>query len=90
MDLEATKLEVIEMLLNTREEAVLKKVKQLLEEDEKKSGFVLTDEHIKILDERRRKHHAGESKSYTLEDVKENMKKAVQDAQANYKKRGSD
>lgn len=90
MDLEATKLEVIELLLNTKEETILKKVKQLLEEDEKKDGFTLTEEHYRVLDERRKRHFAGESKSYTLKEVKENMKKTVQDAQAKYKKRSSD
>lgn len=32
--------------------------------------FGLTEEHKKILDERRAKHLSGESKSYTLEEVK--------------------
>lgn len=32
--------------------------------------YGLTDEHKKILDERRAQHLSGESKSYTLEEVK--------------------
>ena len=37
--------------------------------------FVLTEEHIKILDERRKKHLSGESKSYSWDDVKDSLGK---------------
>ena len=37
--------------------------------------FVLTEEHIKILDERRKKHLSGESKSYSWDEVKKALGK---------------
>lgn len=39
-------------------------------EEDNEGLFGLTDDHKKILDERRVKHLSGESKSYTLEEVK--------------------
>ena len=39
-------------------------------EEDNEGLFGLTDDHKKILDERRAKHLSGESKSYTLEEVK--------------------
>lgn len=90
MDLKTTKLEVIEMLLKTKEEAILKKVKFFLEEGGKNDDFSLTDEHYGALDERRKRHLAGKNKSYTLEELKENMEKTVRDVQTDYKRRGAD
>lgn len=56
-------------------EADDKKVKglYLFIEDEmnKSQSFVLTDEHVKILDEERKKHVGKKSKSYSWEDAKE-------------------
>ncbi len=37
--------------------------------------FVLTEEHIQILDERRKKHVSGESKSYSWDEVKNSLGK---------------
>lgn len=35
--------------------------------------FLLTEEHIKILDERRNKHLSGESKSYSWDEIKNSL-----------------
>jgi hypothetical protein len=40
-----------------------------------KDDFVLTEEHIQILDERRKKHLSGESKSYSWDEVKNSLGK---------------
>lgn len=35
--------------------------------------FLLTEEHIRILDERRKKHLSGESKSYSWDEVNNSL-----------------
>jgi len=40
-----------------------------------KDEFVLSEEHLKILDERREKHLSGESESYSWDDVKSSLGK---------------
>jgi len=75
MDLQLTKLELIEMLLNTKREAVLKKVKTILEAEQ--DDFSLTEEQYKIIDKRRENYLNGEGKSLTWEQVKQNALKAI-------------
>lgn len=72
MDLQLTKMELIEMLLNTKKMAVLKKVKAILEAEQ--DGLTETD--YKIIDERRERHLNGESKSFSWEEAKENILKS--------------
>jgi hypothetical protein len=69
MDLQLTKMELIEMLLSTRKESVLKKIKAILEEEQCK----LTEEDYKILDSRRENHLQEKSKSYTWAEVRKNI-----------------
>lgn len=38
------------------------------------SPSIIPDEHYKIVEERRRKFHAGETTSYTWEEVKQQLK----------------
>jgi vacuolar-type H+-ATPase subunit D/Vma8 len=71
MNLQLTKMELIEMLLNTRKIAVLKKVKAVLEEDQDQ----LTAEDYKIIDDRRKRHLSGESKSFSWEEAKQSILK---------------
>ncbi len=59
------------MLLNTRKIAVLKKVKAVLEEDQDQ----LTAEDYKIIDDRRKRHLSGESKSFSWEEAKQSILK---------------
>jgi len=40
-----------------------------------KDEFVLTEEHLKILDERRKNHISGKSKSYSWDEVKNSLGK---------------
>lgn len=71
MNLQLTKMELIEMLLNTRKASVLQKVKEVLEEDQDQ----LTAEDYKIIDSRRERHLSGESKSFSWEDAKQSILK---------------
>lgn len=71
MNIQLTKMELIEMLLNTRKTSVLKKVKAVLEEDLDQ----LTAEDYKIIDARRNRHLSGESKSFSWEDAKQSILK---------------
>ena len=75
MDLQLTKLELIEMLLNTKRETVLEKVKLLLESEQ--DDFSLTEEQYKVIDKRREAYLKGEGKSMTWEEVKQNALKAI-------------
>jgi hypothetical protein len=76
MDVQATKLELIEMLLRTEEESVLKKIKELLETFSINDSE-LTEADYKILDQRREKHLSGHSSSFSWEEVKEDARKSV-------------
>jgi hypothetical protein len=71
MNLQLAKMELIEMLLNTNRVEVLKKIKELLDENQER----LTEEDYLIIDQRREKHLKKESKSYTWEEVKSNLRK---------------
>src|SRR5690554_2875653 len=71
MSTESLKLQLIERLLRTQDEGLLKKVADLFrsekvveEEDE------LTDEHYNIVKERYEEYKRGEGKSYTWEETK--------------------
>lgn len=75
MDLQLTKLELIEMLLNTKRESVLKQVRALLEAEQ--DDFSLTEEQYKIIDKRRESYLNGDGKSLTWEQVKQNALKAM-------------
>lgn len=60
-------------LINYIADADEKKVKGMYllfeEEIEKEKEFVLTEEHMKILEEEREKHFSGKSKSYTVQEA---------------------
>lgn len=71
MDLQLTKIELIEMLLSTQKVSVLEKVKAILEEDQNH----LTETDYKIIDERREHHLREESPSYSWDEVKKNILK---------------
>ncbi len=75
MNLQLTKLELIEMLLNTKRETVLMKVRTLLEAEQ--DDFSLTEEQYKIIDKRRENYLNGEGKSLTWEQVKQNALKEI-------------
>jgi hypothetical protein len=76
MDVQATKLELIEMLLRTEEESVLKKVKGILDgisfDDSE-----LTEADYRIIDQRRRNHLSGQSLSFSWDEVKKDARESV-------------
>lgn len=69
MNLQATKMELIEMLINTRKATVLKKVKDLPEEEQDR----LSVEDYKIIDSRRERHINGESQSFSWKEAKQKI-----------------
>ncbi len=75
MDLRITQLELIEMLLNTKKEEVLNKVRILLESEQ--DDFSLTEEQYTIIDKRRENYLKGKGKSLTWEEVEQNVLKEI-------------
>jgi len=75
MDIQLTKLELIEMLLNTKKVAVLEKVRMLLETEQ--DDFLLTEEQYQILDKRRESYLKGQGSSLSWEQVKQNVLKSI-------------
>ena len=73
MDLQLEKIELIELLLNTKKEAVLKKLRAILEKDQE---INLTPEDYDIIDKRRASHLNNETKSYSWDEVKSNARLA--------------
>ncbi|MVO10746.1 hypothetical protein GOQ30_16360 [Flavobacterium sp. TP390] len=69
MDMQLAKMELIEMLLHTKKESVLKKIKAILEEEQDQ----LTEQDYQIIEARRNKHLVGESKSYSWEEVRKKL-----------------
>lgn len=69
MDMQLAKMELIEMLLNTKKESVLRKIKAILEEEQDQ----LTEQDYQIIEARRNKHLVGESKSYSWEEVRKKL-----------------
>lgn len=76
MNVDATKLELIDMLLKIEEESVLKKVKDLLE-DFSRSDYSLIEKDYAIIDQRREMHFSGGSKSYSWNEVKKEAKQSL-------------
>ncbi len=77
MNIELSKLELIEMLLHTQSEAVLNKVKAVLLEEPENASYDFRDEAFyTMLNERREEYLKGEGTSYTWEEIKANARKA--------------
>ena len=71
MDLRITQLELIEMLLNTKKETVLNKVRILLEKEQPKR--ISLEQYNKEIDEAEARVENGEF--YTQKEVEQMMKK---------------
>ena len=69
MNLQATKIELIEMLISTRKITVSKKIKAILEEELEH----LTEEEYTIIDARRESHVKQESRSYTRKEARQKI-----------------
>lgn len=81
MSTESLKLQLIERLLRTTDEGLLKKVADLFRADPASSAGGededgLTDEHYNIVKEREAVYKRGEGKSYTWEEVRTMARKA--------------
>lgn len=71
MSTESLKLQLIERLLRTTDESLLKKVADLFRAERKtEDEDGLTDEHYNIVKERYEEYKRGEGKSYTWEETK--------------------
>lgn len=71
MSTESPKLQIIERLLRTTDEGLLKKVADLFRSEAEADEDGLTDEHYNIVREREAAYKRGEGKSYTWEEVRE-------------------
>lgn len=76
MSTESLKLQLIERLLRTTDEGLLKKVADLFRAEKSEDEDGLTDEHYNIVKEREAAYKRGEGKSYTWEEVREMARKA--------------
>ncbi len=76
MDLQLEKMELIEFIINTKKDSVIKKLKMVLEKD---NNLNLSIDEYKIIDERRENHLNGNSKSYSWKQVKENIQMSKND-----------
>lgn len=77
MDLQAEKLELIKLLLETRKVSIIKKMKALLKEQSENEGFELLDSHKEELDKRLSRMKKGATKFYTWEQVEQKLKEAL-------------
>lgn len=76
MSTESLKLQLIERLLRTTDESLLKKVADLFRAEASEDEDGLTDEHYNIVKERYEEYKRGEGRSYTWEEVREMARKA--------------
>lgn len=71
MSTESLKLQLIERLLRTTDEGLLKKVAELFRSENGANEEGLTDEHYNIVKEREAAYKRGEGKSYTWDEAKD-------------------
>lgn len=77
MSTDLLKLQLIERLLRTTDEGLLKKVADLFRTEKGEADDDgLTDEHYNIVKEREAAYKRGEGTSYTWEEVREMARKA--------------
>ena len=69
MNLQAAKMELIEMLISTKKPNVLKKIKEILVAQQEH----LTVDDYKIIDDRRENHLSGQSQSYSWQEAKQKI-----------------
>jgi len=70
MSTESLKLQLIERLLRTQDESLLKKIASLFKKEMDVEEDGLTDEQYNIVQEREEAYKRGEGKSYTWEEAK--------------------
>ncbi len=70
MSTDLLKLQLVERLLRTNDEGLLKKVADLFRTEASEDEDGLTDEHYNIVKERYEEYKRGEGRSYTWEETK--------------------
>ena len=70
-----TKLDLIERIIATNDEATLERVGKVLEAEA--GEFSFTKEHLAMLEERRERRREGEGRGYSLKEVKAMLKARV-------------
>ncbi|MDO5970034.1 addiction module protein [Flavivirga aquimarina] len=76
MDLQAEKIELVKLLLETKKESLIKKIKMIFKE-EQDSSYELPESHKEELDRRLKRLEKGETKFYTWEQVEQKLKQAL-------------
>ncbi len=76
MDLQAEKIELVKLLLETKKESLIKKIKMIFKE-EQDASYELPESHKEELDRRLKRLEKGETKFYTWEQVEEKLKQAL-------------
>ena len=76
MDLQAEKIELVKLLLETQKESLIEKIKVLLK-DEDGTSSQLPQSHKEELDRRLSRIDNGETKFYTWEEVEKKLKQAL-------------
>ncbi|WP_303316927.1 addiction module protein [Flavivirga abyssicola] len=77
MDLQAEKIELIKLLLETQQESLIKKIKTLLKDESENKTFELPESQKEELDRRLSRMEKGETKFYTWEQVEQKLKQAL-------------
>jgi putative addiction module component (TIGR02574 family) len=72
MNVEAEKLELIEMLLNIDQEEILLKIKEILHQNS--SDISLSEEQKQLLDKRLEKHHLNPKEGANWQDFRKEIK----------------
>lgn len=75
MGIEATKLELIQLVLHTQKESLLSKLKRVFEEEQ--TNTTLRKKDYQMMDKRREAHLKGERNSFTWKEVKQDARNAV-------------
>ncbi|RLD23831.1 MAG: addiction module protein [Bacteroidetes bacterium] len=73
MNLQAEKIALIKLLIETEEVSLIQKIKDLFKKENKEIDYDLTKSQKIELDKRLKKHLSGESKSYSWEETKQEI-----------------
>ncbi len=77
MDLQAEKIELVKLLLETQKESLIKKIMALLKDQRENEDFEFLESHKEELDRRLSRMEKGETKFYTWEEVEQKLKQAL-------------
>ncbi|MEW4924276.1 addiction module protein [Algibacter sp. 2305UL17-15] len=75
MDIQAEKIELVKLLLETQKESVINKIKLLLKSENE--DFDVTEAQKEELDNRLARMEKGDTKFYSWERVEQNLKQAL-------------